>query len=326
MADYESGESGETGDYDSYIHTTYKPKHTVANWYNEDTYAITISIRYLTNEIVNDPEFLIPFNYNKMIRLSFVDYYQTHVDYYYNENPSVFDINNLFAKMPGLKHITFAYNCYLKSQITMLPVSIEKIDCIYQTIENLEKYTNLKHYNFSNTEEIFVIPQFADGLETISIECKSIDGSFCSLPQSVKTINLQIENMNSSLDMWPSNLQKLNIVINNNTNGYTIEMLPHSLESFSLYSVSYLNYIDFPPYLKLLHFLTHDINSPYIVNIPESVVNYAINYESLPEIDRLPKKCKTFTYIGCPPDIHKNLRKNVKGVAFYTSRIKNFSY
>lgn len=312
MADYD------TGDYDSYIHSTYQPEHTVTNWYHKYTDNITIFIRNLTNEIVNDPEFIIPFNCNKLICFSFHNYWD------YNENPSVFDINNLFAKMTGLKHISFSF--YLKSQITMLPVSMEKIECMYQNIENLEKYTNLKHYHFENTEEIFVIPQFADGLETIRIKCKSIDGSFCSLPQSVKEINLQIEQLNCSLDMWPSNLQKLNITITNTTNGHTIEMLPHSLESFSFMSSSYLHYIDFPPYLKLLHFLTHDINSPYIVNIPDSVINYAINYKSQQEIDRLPKKCKTFTYIGCPPDIYNNLRKNVKGVAFYTSRIKNFSY
>lgn len=64
--------------------------------------------------------------------------------------------------MIGLKNILF--NLDMKYKITMLPVSIEKIKCIYQNIENLEKYTNLKHYYFNNTKEIFVIPQFANGL------------------------------------------------------------------------------------------------------------------------------------------------------------------
>lgn len=79
--------------------------------------------------------------------------------------------------------------------------------------------------------------------------------------------------------MWSSNLQKLTIKITKTTNGHTIEMLPHSLESFNFMSSSYLHYIDFPTYLKLQHFLTHDINSPYIVNIPDSVINYAIHYK-----------------------------------------------
>lgn len=103
-------------------------------------------------------------------------------------------------------------------------------------------------------------------------------------------------------------------------------MLPHSLESLQLKIISYLHYIDFPPYLKLLHFNTNDIDSPYIVNIPDSVVNYSINYESQKVIDKLPKKCKVFTYVGCPKDIHKNLTQNVKGVAFYTKRIRNYNY
>jgi hypothetical protein len=172
----------------------------------------------------------------------------------------------------------------------------------------------------------FLVPQFSYGLKTIRITCTSLEGSLGYLPETVEEITLSVFELNNSFDSWPYNLKKLSLVITDTMNGYTIEMLPPSLESFTLSAPSYLHYIDFPPCLKLLHFLVNDIDSPYIANIPDTVINYAINYKSQKEIDKLPKKCKFFTYIGCPEDIHKNLKKNVKGVAFYTKRIKNYDY
>ena len=314
--------SNENADHDSgeYIlseqDTAYYPYGmNVVNWYFYGDFYSSILLSFLTNEIVNDPEFSIYFDYEKKINFWLDDYV---------EDPSVFDINNLFIKMNGLKTIYLPES--IDSQITTLPYSVEHIKCTYQNIKNIEKYTNLKKYEFYNSFSNFIIPQFADGLTDIKIVCRTLEGSFAFLPQSVEYITLEIVELHSNLDMWPCNLKKLSIVIGDTMNGYTIEMLPDSLESFELRVPSYLHYIDFPPYLKLLHFMVDDIDSPYIVNIPESVVNYAINYCSQKEIDKLPKKCQVFAYIGCPDDIHKNLKKNVKGVAYYTKRIKNYDY
>jgi hypothetical protein len=211
----------------------------------------------------------------------------------------------------------------IRTPITELSKTVEKIICEQNNFTNLEEYINLEDFSFIGCGLKFIIPRFADGLKTIYIRCETIEGSLAFLPSSVEKITLNIEYLNASLDMWPFNLKQLYISININTNGYTIEMLPNELECFSLQTYSYKNYIDYPPNLKMLHFLVHDVDTPYITSIPDTVENYAINYISQKEIDRLPKKCKTFSYLGCPLDVQMNLRRNVKGVAFYTKKIKH---
>ena len=81
-------------DSDSYIHQ----KTNVENWYTVYENEITVKLKMLTNEIVNDLDFSVPLNDYDSIKFE--------INYEFLDE-SILDINNLLKKFHKVKHIHF---------------------------------------------------------------------------------------------------------------------------------------------------------------------------------------------------------------------------
>jgi len=118
------------------------------------------------------------------------------------------------------------------------------------------------------------------------------------------------------------------VAYESNKNTSSFGVLPYGLKYFNFEGYSYNHPFDMPPTLTKFSFECYNEYSytECFINLPDSIETIRVSYNNFPEITKLPKKCKVFTYMKCPHDVFTSITKNklFKGICISKKKQNNF--
>lgn len=281
-------------------------------WYMKDKDKIIINLLDLSNDIISDASILVLDDENTEVfitdsnTLDKIQYNKKFDDKFQIIFNSEFIMDKLIEKLVNVRNIKF--EIYLDNVIIpTLPPNLEKLTLVQNDnrkwpIIKTEYPNTLKkcfidiHESYYKKQEKYTLPDNLPSNCSIILNMNVINltEEFFTCPNNITEMTLSIFRFNIK-PIWPLMLRKLDITIKAEDTTY-LDILPHGLESFTLYVIKYNHQLILPSTVTQFEFKGELQYPETLNNLPDSITDLKIELKNKTKfiLNKLPANCIKF--------------------------------